>query len=108
MKIGPMRRRASLQSPPQETEAQNQYGEVATAWADVAEVWVQVEPLSGKELWQAQQVQADVTHRVTMRYRPGVRPKWRIVYQGRVFNILYVLNLEERNRTLQLLCVEQT
>jgi SPP1 family predicted phage head-tail adaptor len=107
MQIGKMRRRCSLQAPPQETEGQNQYGEVVPSWVEVCQVWAAVEPLEGRKLWQAQQVQPDVTHEVRIRYRPGVKTAMRIVYQGRIFAIKAIMDVEERHWELRLMCVEQ-
>lgn len=50
---------------------------------------------------------ATVSHRVTMR-PPGVTvtPAEQIVFNGRIFNIESVINPEERNQELQLMCRE--
>lgn len=108
-RAGRLYRRITLQEPVQPDENRDQYGQPIQAWATVADVWANVEPLSGRELWHAQQVQPDVTHRITIRYARGrkVGPEWRAIYNGRTFNFLSVLNLEERNRTLQILAMER-
>lgn len=45
----------------------NTYGEPEERWQTFGSVWASLEPLSGREFWQAQQTQADVTHRVVVR-----------------------------------------
>ena len=75
-------------------------------WTDVATVWAAIEPLKGAERLHAQQLQSPVTHRVTMRYRAGVRPSMRLVFDARTLNIRAVIDPQERNRTLELLCEE--
>ncbi len=57
-------------------------------------------------LTQAEQVQADVTHKITMRYAPGLAPKMRIRWGARVFEILFVGNVEEVRRMTEVLCKE--
>lgn len=104
MKVNKLRHRVQIQSP---TRNQNELGEVTEGWATASTVWASVEPLSGRELAKAQQVQADVTHRVIIRYRPGVKQDWRVVHMGRELNITVVRNIEERNEMIELLCIER-
>jgi SPP1 family predicted phage head-tail adaptor len=70
------------------------------------EMWAHVEPLEGRELLQAQQVNASLTHRVTIRYRAGVAPTQRLRFGTKTLEILSIVNPGEANRELQLLCVE--
>lgn len=83
------------------------YGPGAPVPSLVATRHVAIEPLVGRELLAAQQIQADVTHRISMRYLAGVKPKWYGVYQGRTFNFLSVRNFEERNIELEILAKEE-
>lgn len=65
-----------------------------------------VEPLSGRELFSAQQHQAEVTTRVRIRYREGVSAGMKVLFRGRELHVLYVINPLEQNDELQLLCSE--
>lgn len=103
MRGGDLRKRVTIQ---QRTTDQDDYGQQLNQWDDVARVWAGIEPLNGRELLAAAAVQAETTHTVTMRYRPGITPQLRINYNGRLFNILNVLDDNERHRTLTLLCSE--
>ena len=78
----------------------------ADSWADTATVWARIEPLSGRERLAAQRIEDTVTHRVTIRYRSGVSARQRIAFGVRVFNIRAVLDVDERNEWLELLCEE--
>jgi len=74
-------------------------GEPVVTWSDVATRWASVEPLAGRELWNARQVQPDVTHRVTLRYESGmaINTKWRLrLASGRILDIVSVTRPEER------------
>lgn len=75
-------------------------------WTETAKVWASVNPISGRELFAAEQSQSEVTHRVRCRYRSGVTPLMRIVFHDRVFRILSVIDFEERHETLQIMCRE--
>lgn len=69
--------------------------------------WASVVPLSGKELERAREVIANATHEVRVRYRVGITTQKRIFHDERILNIESVRNVDERNRELVLICVEQ-
>jgi SPP1 family predicted phage head-tail adaptor len=109
MRIGRLRHRVTLQ---RRTGAANAFNEPTDTWTDIATVSAGVEPISGREYFAAQQVQSEVSHRVTIRYLAGVNPKDRIVWTdpatdvARYFDIRAVLDRDERHREMQLMCVE--
>lgn len=45
-------------------------GQMLTTWNEVGTRWGSVDPLSGKELFTAQQTSSRVSHRITIRSRP--------------------------------------
>ena len=65
-----------------------------------------VEPLRGKEYWDAQQCKARVTHKVTTRYDEHFNRKCRITWGTRTLNVVAVINPEERNHMCLLMCEE--
>ena len=69
-------------------------------------VWAGIKPVSGNEKYINQQIVAEVTHSIIIRYLSGVTPKMRILFGTRVFDILNVLNLDEKNVEMNLLCRE--
>jgi SPP1 family predicted phage head-tail adaptor len=103
MKIGKLRHRITIE---QVTETQDTDGSVVETWAVFATIQASIEPISGREYFAAQSTQADVTHRIRLRYLSGVTPKMRVNYSSRIFDILSVINVNERNRELQLMCRE--
>jgi SPP1 family predicted phage head-tail adaptor len=87
-------RRVDLQSV---AFTQNSLKENIPAYTTEATVWAQLRPLSGRESFIAQQVNADVTHEIIIRYYSGLTPKHRILFGTRQFDIISVLNKDERN-----------
>ena len=81
-------------------------GEPSESWSTLAQVWAAVEPLSGREFMNAQQVESQITHRVRIRARDDVTPDMRISHDSRTLNIESVINIEERDRELHLMCTE--
>ena len=103
MGSGAYRHRITIQSV---TETADSFGAMTETWGTFAQVWASIEPLSGRELLQAQQIQADVTHRVRFRFLAGVTAKMRGLYGTRYFNILSIINTDERDREIVLMCKE--
>lgn len=74
-------------------------------WVDVTTTWAQISPVSGKE-YLSQVRETTVSHKIYCRYRKGITPQMRIRFQKRIFKILSVINWEERNEGLTLMCEE--
>lgn len=68
--------------------------------------WVSIQPLAGSEETVGDQVQVSVGHLVKMRYDARVHERMAMVARGRTFEIMSVLNMDERDIELQLLCRE--
>lgn len=103
MQAGKLRHRVTIQ---QKTTTQDPEGMTTETWTNVATVWAAVEPLKGREYFQAQAVNAEVTTRVRIRYRAGIIPTMRVLFGARKFDILAVIDQEERHQELQLMCRE--
>lgn len=81
-------------------------GGFTRTWQNVADLWGEIRPATGREKLEAMQLQAAVTHRVTLRYRAGVTAAMRLLYENRSLNIRVVLNRGERDRWLDILAEE--
>jgi len=73
-------------------------------WVDLFTTRGDVRPLSGREALQAMQLNATVTHKIYIRYRADLTPADRIVMRGQPLQIRAALNMEMKNRWLELLC----
>ena len=82
------------------------YGEEDVTWTAVDTVWASIEPLRGREYLEGRQEQADVSHRVRMRYQGSIVPTMRVLYGTRVFEVVSVVNPVERDISLELMCRE--
>lgn len=103
MNISKLRHRVTIQN---KVTLPDGYGGVTSTWQDVATVWASVEPLNGRELYAAQQVKAELTHRIRIRYMSGIKPEMRIAFDNRTFEIEAIIDPEERHESLELLCSE--
>jgi SPP1 family predicted phage head-tail adaptor len=86
--------------------ARDTYGEEDVTWTDVAAVWAEILPIRGREYLEMDQAQADVTHRVYLRWRTGIEPTMRLYFGSRVLQIESVIRPEERRVGLELICKE--
>jgi SPP1 family predicted phage head-tail adaptor len=89
------------------TEARDDYGGIVETWATVATRWGSITPLTMRELVNAQQVEATLSHRVVLRHYPGLTGEHRLLFDARVFHIHAVRTLDERDRTTEVLAMEQ-
>lgn len=105
---GQMRQTVTLQQPvtPQTFDS---FGQPIVSYTTSGPYSAQIRPLSGREAIVAKQVKAEATHMITMRYLgPTVvlNPLTRIVYGTRIFGVVQVLNVEERDRWYEIIAQE--
>ena len=103
MQTGKLRHYVNLQS---SEDVPNEFGEIEKNWTAFASVWASIDPLSGRELLQYQQMNAELSHKIVIRYNSSVNTRCRLVFGQRIFDINVVKNLEERNIEQELLCKE--
>lgn len=89
-----------------QTESKNNFGEVENSWNDVFETWASIQTISGKEQFLSNQNYSTLSHKVRVRYSVLIDSKQRILFNDRVFKILSVLNIFEKNQELEILCEE--
>jgi len=104
MRIGLLRHRVTIQ---RLSKYQNEMGEEEPKWTNVATRWASIEPISGREYFAAQQINAEITHRVKMRYLEEMGSTMRLLCGTRIFQIEVLINVEERNQLLIILCTEK-
>ena len=75
MRAGHLRHRLTFQTA---SIARDAYGEADKTWSDTFTVWGSVIPVRAREYQEGRQLQADVTHRVKVRYRSGINTEMRI------------------------------
>ena len=82
-------------------------GGYALAWETVVDLLpAAIDPLRGQEAIAGQQIEAQLTHKITTRYYPGIQPDMRVVFDSRIFNIRSVKLLREVRHVLELSCEE--
>jgi SPP1 family predicted phage head-tail adaptor len=89
------------------TQTATAIGEMTDSWAALATVWAHIEPLAGKELYWAQQIQAEASVRITIRHYDGLTSKDRLKFGTRYYSIVAPpKNIDEKGCYDELLCTE--
>lgn len=93
MRAGRLNKRVTIK---QVTQAKNAYHEMIDTWTTLATVWAEVSPLNGREVFEAQKVNAASTIKVTMRARSDITSAMQLVYSGVTYAIDYVPPYDSR------------
>lgn len=100
---GRLNRRIQIQV---RSQSSDDYAQQLVSWSTVITCWARIRQLGGRELVTAQTIKAESTHEIEIRYRPGITAEHRIVYQGRVFNILNTTDPDTSHTSLLISCSE--
>ncbi len=77
-------------------------------WTTHTEAWGSIEPLRGSEFLAADQVNSEVTAKITIPYRIGVTAAMRVTCNGRLYQIVAPpIDPDLRHRELQLMVREE-
>ena len=91
---GDLRERVTVQIASGTTNA---LGETVLAWSDSSAVWASVEGVSAREALTAGQQETTVTHKVRMRYLPGLTQQMRFSWRSRTLEIVSLLEHGHRS-----------
>ena len=103
MRAGQLRHRLTVQNAPTTTDA---LGGQSHAFSDGLSFWARVVPAREEELQNANQTKAKITHKITVRHRTDITPTSRLKFGTRVFEVVQVLNREERDQQLDIMALE--
>lgn len=98
-----MRERVTVQAA---TPTANALGETTLTWTDVTTVWASVNGVSAAEALQYGQQSTTATHRVRMRYLSTLTSQNRLVWRGRILDIISLLEYQNRSEHVAT-CEEQ-
>ena len=75
----------------------NTLGETVLAWSNSTAVWASVEGVSAREVLSFGQQETSITHKVRLRYLPGLTQQMRFAWRSRTLDIVSLL--EHGNRS---------
>lgn len=103
-KAGPLRRRLQYQT--FTPTGRGARGKPEGSWSTVATVWAAVRQIAGREAVNAARLQIAATHTINTRYFGPASEQGRFLMGSRVFNVVTVTNVEERNAAYEFMAVE--
>jgi len=101
--IGRLKHQVSLQKPTRSTDTG---GGQAITWSTVAQIYVDISPVSGGETFNQGQLKETLKTEITTRYREAIDTSYRILFGTRAFNIKHIKNVDQRNKFYILTCEE--
>ena len=72
----------------------------------VCKTWAAIWPVNAKEMRENMRTESKATHTVPVRFRPGIKHAMIVCFGIRTFEIKGIINFEERNIVLDLVCEE--
>ena len=81
-------------------------GGMTQTWATVATVFAAIWPVSAVERIRSGSPTMTTTHRIQIRHYAGLSPAWRVKFGTRYFNIVSVIDKDEKGVQIDLLCEE--
>lgn len=91
------------------TSTVDSYGGQVQTWTTfMFDPWARVMPLSGNELFKAKQIHEALDTEFTIRYSTAVRPDHRIVYNGKQYDIVSIIDVGDMRRELRILATQVT
>jgi SPP1 family predicted phage head-tail adaptor len=99
-KTGKYDRRITLQSPTPGPATAD--GTATKTYTNGATIWASFNNFNGREFFQAQATNSELSGIIEVRYMPGITPDMRAVYQGKIFEITAVIDVKMEHRELQL------
>ena len=103
MRAGSLRHEIIIQ---RYAESIDDFGGVTKDWIDLLTTRASIKPISAKDIVSGAVQINETSHSVFMRYQTDIKPNDRIIFKGRIFDITSVINREEKNITIELLCKE--
>ena len=103
MFAGDLNKRITIEAP---TLTSDGMGGFSTVFSSIATVYAAIWPVSANEIIQAQAPTMIVTHRIRIRYRSVLKSSWRIVFAGRNFNIVAIIDPNTAHEWLDILVKE--
>ena len=104
MNSGRYRHRITIQK---KTEARDAIGGTVETWTTDFSRWGHIRPLSGREVFEAEQLQTRQSHMISLRFTASISTQNRILFQSTLFHIMSVKNPDVRKRVTELGCMEE-
>ena len=103
MQIGALNKEIIIQD---KTQVSDNMGGFTDTWGNLYTLFSAIWPVSSKEQISSMQLSMTISHRIRIRYRTGISASYRVKFGSRYFSIVSIINPNERNQWLDLVCRE--
>ena len=103
MNVGSLNKRISVLK---YVYTRDSYGGKDGEWQAVLSLWANIKPKSGTEYFDNDEVKAESTVDIIIRYNPVINQMMRIGYKNKTYEILGIVDDNERHFTMTLNCKE--
>lgn len=93
MNVGKLNKRITFMGVTQEND---EYGDHPTR-SSIRTVWANVKAVRGGEYYEAQRIRPELTYKITCRWFNTITPDMTIDYEGREFQIVDVIDIDEEH-----------
>ena len=100
MDAGKLNRPVKIKYPEQVGDGMGGYSQI---WVDFCDCRAAIEPMTAKEVLYSGQRQELADVKITIRWRTGIKPAWRIYDGNTVYAIDSIINIKTRNQELQII-----
>jgi len=104
MRAGSLRHKITFQ---QLTVANDTWGHSAETWTDQVTTYAALWTLRGTERMESLKLDNEITHKIRVRYKRDLNPKMRIKFGERYFNILSMIDPDERHIYYEIMASEE-
>ena len=101
--IGKLNKRITFRKYQDEKDEMNQSRKKL---ADYKTVWGSLYPVRGREFYEIQKLQGEVTHKCYVRYLEGIDSNCFLSCGGKVYQIESVMDMDMEHKMLEILCSE--
>lgn len=84
-------------------------GENAAEYSEMLHIygmWARVAPMNGREYAEAQKIRAETTYNITTRYIKNIENDMKILYNGKIFDIVSILDVGGLKQELKIVASE--
>lgn len=103
MNIGRMRQRVTFIK---RIESVDELGQASQEEQKYCSVWATLVPIKDGEYYDAEKIREELTWKLYVRYVDGITADMLIRYKDRLFKIISIVDMNFRQRSLEILCVE--
>jgi SPP1 family predicted phage head-tail adaptor len=105
MQAGKLDKRLDIEQP---ITVQDAAGSPVITWLPIGTVWASIMPIKGREALTGNQILPIMDTRIKIRQHPllaSMNEKWRVTYNGVIYNIVSMAHTNLGNREIEIMCV---